>query len=128
MSMLATTSSTRRACRQAAARHQHRHAHRLLVGGALVDQAVLAEREAVVAHEDDERRVEQPALAQQRDDAADAVVDGEQRLGVAPVVLGDVERAVVREVHAVPAVALVPHPHRLAGVDSPAYRPSSSAA
>ena len=46
--------------------------------------------------------------------APDAVVDGQQRFRIAPVVLGDVERAVIRKVHAVPAVALVPHPHRLA--------------
>jgi hypothetical protein len=102
-----------RACRQATARHQQRHPHRRLIRRPLVDETVLAEREAVVSHEHDDRRIRHPALAEQRHHAAHAVVNGEQRFRVAPVILGNVERAVIREVHAVPAVPLVPHPHRL---------------
>ena len=87
--MLATTSVDLLARRDESRRvHEHRHAHRLLVGGALVDQPVLAEREAVVAHVDDERVLELPLLlAATSTHAADAVVDGEQRLRVAPVVV-----------------------------------------
>ncbi len=42
----------------------------------------------------------------------DAFIDREQSLAVTLVVLADVERAVVREVDSVPAVALVLRPHR----------------
>ena len=63
MSMFATTSSTA-ARRKPAAGHQQRHAHRRFVGGPLVDEAVLAEREPVVSHEHHDCRIQQAALAE----------------------------------------------------------------
>ena len=54
-------SCTTSAAARLRAAHQHRHPHRLLVGRALVDQAVLAAGVAVVAHVDDQRRIEQAA-------------------------------------------------------------------
>ncbi len=47
----------RAAFEQIGALHEHRHADGGLVGDAFVDEAVLAEHEAVVAHVDDQRVV-----------------------------------------------------------------------
>ena len=95
---------------------QHRHPHRLLVRRALVDQAVLPEREAVVAHVDHDRRIEQVFGAEVLQHAPDAVVDAPERLGVALEVLCDVELRVVGIVCTMPAVALVAHPARPPGL------------
>ena len=102
---------------QLRAMQQQRHAHGRLVSRALVNQPVLTEVEAVVAHVNHQRRVEQLALREPSREPPHTVVHAEQRLAVAAMVRLEVEvRQVVAKVHAVPAVALVPHPHRLVEV------------
>jgi len=58
-------------------------AHRFLVGGAFVDEAVFAEGEAVVAHIDDEGGIELVFGLEPGHDAAEGVVDGAEGFGVA---------------------------------------------
>ena len=82
----------------------------------LVDQAVLAEAEAVVAHVEDQRGFGLPHLLEAIQHPADAVVDAQQRLAVAPVERVEIHLAVVHVVHAVPTVALLLDPVRLAAV------------
>ena len=96
--------------------HEHGDADRRFVGDAFVDEAVLAEHEAVVAHVENEGVVVDAEGFEFGDDAADAVVHGEEGFAVAAVVIGDVEVAVVGEIDAVPGVALVAEPAGFAGV------------
>ena len=77
---------------------------------------MLTELEAVVRGEDEQRRFEQPLVAQRLDDPADAVVDRQQRLGVLADEAVEVGPSVVHPVDAVPAIPLRTHPGRLAGV------------
>ena len=95
---------------------QKRHAHRGLVHVALVDQAVLTEAEAVVAHVHHERRIGLSDLFEALHHAADTLVDAQQRLAIAFVEGIEVHVAVVHVVHAVPAIALLLDPGGLAPV------------
>ena len=58
--------------------------------------------------------------------AGNRFVHAQQRFAVEPIVFGDVGVLVVREVDAVPAVALVLQPERFVLDSSPACWPSSS--
>ena len=91
---------------------QEGNADGLFVGLALVDEPVLAEAEAVVAGEEDVGGVEFAALLEEVEYSAEGLVDGEKRLGIAFVVVGDGEGGVViGEFDAVPAVSLILDPH-----------------
>ena len=91
--------------------HQERHAHRRLVGGSLVDQALFAKLKSVVAHVHEQRGLQQILLLKQIKQAAEIFVDSQQCLAVTDVIGVQIEiRQVVGEVHAVPTVALVPQP------------------
>lgn len=100
------------ALEQVRALHEHRDADRGLIGDAFVDQTVLTEHEAVVAHVDDERLIMETHLFQLLENRSHTVVDRAQRLAVALVVLLDVEVTVVGKIDAVPAVTLVEQPAR----------------
>jgi hypothetical protein len=52
-----------------------------------------------------------PRTLQMFEQSVDTFVDGQQSLAVPLVVFADVQRAVIRKVDAMPAVALVLHPH-----------------
>src|SRR5690606_41627298 len=79
----------------------------------LVDEPVLSEGEAVIAHVDDERILPQAVLVDKVEHPADAFVQRERSLCVTAIERVEVELAVVRVVDAVPAVALFPYPPRL---------------
>ena len=96
--------------------HEHGHADGSLVRDPLVDETVLPEHEAVVAHVDDEGLLVDAHRAELVHDPSQAVIDRHEGLVVALVVALDVEGAVIRKVDAVPAVALVSQPARLAPV------------
>ena len=93
------------------AARKHRDADRFLIGRALVDQPVFAEGKAVVAHVEDQRRVQQAAPFQMAHHAAGALVHRQQGLGVAAVVFGDIDRGMVRKINAVPAITHILDPH-----------------
>ena len=69
---------------------KHGDAHRLFIGGALIDEAVFAKGEAVVAHVNDERGIEFAARCEFIEDAAEALIHGHQSLAVTLVVFGDI--------------------------------------
>jgi len=92
--------------------HEERHAHGPLIRGALVNQPVFPEREAVVAYVNDQRIFKLSALTQHGQHAPDAVIHGEQRLPITAVVLGHIQVGVISEIHTMPGIALVLHPHR----------------
>jgi len=90
---------------------QHGHAHAFFVSRALIDEAVFTECKAVIAHINDEGGIELAAFAKGFNDAAHAVIDAEERFRIALIVFGDIEIGMVREIYAVPTVALVLNPH-----------------
>ena len=94
----------------------HRHPDRRLVGVALVDQAVFAEHEAVVAVEDDHGVLFQAVVSQILEKAAQAVVHrGQGAVDVAHL-LTKIPVRMIGEVRPVPAVALVLHPDGFAAI------------
>ena len=94
----------------------HRYAHRWLIGIALVDQTMIAEQKAIVRIEHDHRVLIDALLLEIGHDAAQAVVDRrEGAIDVADLLL-QFSIGVIGEIRAMPAVALVAHPHGLAGV------------
>lgn len=78
----------------------------------LVDQSVFAENETVVAHADDKGFVMNPHVSELLENPPYALVHSEKCLAIAFVILFDIEIAVIGEIDAVPAVALVPEPPR----------------
>ena len=98
------------------AMRQHGHADRRLVHAALVDQAVVAQQEAVVAHVDHQRVVEQALFLQAVEHAPDALVERVHRAGVLAVERIEGDHVVEHAVHAVRGLALAAHPIRPAAV------------
>ena len=94
----------------------HRHADGRLIGVALVDQPVLAHQEPVVAGEDDQGVVLQLVLSQVGQGSPEIVIHRAERGEVGPEIGRKVALGMVRKINAVPAVALVLHPNRLAAI------------
>ena len=102
--------------------NEHRDADALLPRRALVDRGVLAQQEAVVAGEDDDRVVELSLRAKRLDDLAERVVDRGDRRVIRPDEGAVVVRLVEWAVDAVPGLHSTTHPvgrarrqHRLGG-------------
>ena len=70
---------------------EHRNPHRLLVGGTLVDQAVLTKSKAIVAHVEYQGGVEQVLPPQPVVDPCHAVVHPEEGLSIPFVIVGNIQ-------------------------------------
>ena len=72
---------------------------------------MLAKREAIVAHVEDQGAIQDAARLQVPHDAPGALVHRQQGLGIAAVVFGDVDLGMIWKINAMPAISLVLHPH-----------------
>ena len=98
--------------KQLRALSQHRHSNRSLVGHPLVDQTVLSEHKPVVAHVDDQRFVVNAHFLEFIQNRTDTVINRAKCFAVTLVILLDIQVTLVREVNAVPTIALIKQPTR----------------